>query len=547
MAEEKRKKPKFGAEEFGKYAQSIVSHPNYSGMPDVIGSKGQIQWEAPSNRSSGEFQYTHQRRLEWWRAKAKTFGIDPYKDKVWISRTAKEIHPFKKKPCKSCGQWLSIEYVYPAANLIRRLRALPAIPNSFEFSPTEDIQPLLTRIVETCGADILLEMPQVLSTSHVKVPSLGSKLDTWLTYLRKSYIPAEPKSLLSPGAMSNAPDRLDGFHSFNRCCRGTADTGRSSENLKTYVTDRRVFEYWVDGDWVAANDLMGHVRTNKHLTDSKCFNWKQPGTHPTPCHADHIGPISLGFSHRPQFQLLCGKCNSAKNNRMYASDVRLLLAAEARGEQVVSWFARDVWNFGKNKVGDDDEKALRLSKMMRDNRHHFMALLQRISTSQHLTFLCSLLHLDAADHNITFEGVREKNHLTDFDKEKKTPRTTEYAAEQKARRIRVAFASLKEYWTKENRNVPPFDWSAASQLIDDALTKLDRDRTLRLLNNKLSEALEKHTYSDAELREVATSLSQFLGTPNAAIATAKGDLVKAMHLVAKSLMDAWESDRFKRS
>ncbi|WP_250551869.1 hypothetical protein, partial [Escherichia coli] len=30
----------------------------------------------------------------------------------------------------------------------------------------------------------------------------------------------------------------------------------------SYVTDRRVFEYWVDGDWVAADRLMGQVRTN---------------------------------------------------------------------------------------------------------------------------------------------------------------------------------------------------------------------------------------------------------------------------------------------
>ncbi|HFL9475791.1 TPA: Alw26I/Eco31I/Esp3I family type II restriction endonuclease, partial [Escherichia coli] len=62
--------------------------------------------------------------------------------------------------------------------------------------------------------------------------------------------------------MANPPDRFDGFHSFNRCCRSIADKGRTKENLKSYVTDRRVFEYWVDGDWVAADRLMGQVRTN---------------------------------------------------------------------------------------------------------------------------------------------------------------------------------------------------------------------------------------------------------------------------------------------
>ena len=213
----------------------------------------------------------------------------------------------------------------------------------------------------------------------------------------------------------------------------------------------------------------------------------------------------------------------------------------------MSWFARDVWNFGKTKVGDDDEKALRLRKMMRDNRHHFMTLLQRISNSQHLVFLCSLLHLDAADYNITFEGVCDRNHLTYFEREKKTPRQTEYAAEQKARRIRVAFGSLKDYWVKENRNVPPFDWSAAMALIDHALTTLDKDRRLRLLNKKLSEALASKLYSEADLRDAATSISEFLSSPNGAIEAAKSDLAKAMHLVAEPLINAWESDRFKRS
>ena len=43
--------------------------------------------------------------------------------------------------------------------------------------------------------------------------------------------------VLGPGAMSNFPDRFDGFHSYNRCCRSTEDTGRSVENLKSYTKD----------------------------------------------------------------------------------------------------------------------------------------------------------------------------------------------------------------------------------------------------------------------------------------------------------------------
>ena len=53
------------------------------------------------------------------------------------------------------------------------------------------------------------------------------------------YISEEKKSMLSPGVMSNAPDRLDGYHSYNACCR-PCDSGRSKKNLSTYGQDRRV-------------------------------------------------------------------------------------------------------------------------------------------------------------------------------------------------------------------------------------------------------------------------------------------------------------------
>ena len=41
-------------------------------MPDPFGEKGEIQWEAPSNRASGKFKHTHQRRYEWWKNKARS-------------------------------------------------------------------------------------------------------------------------------------------------------------------------------------------------------------------------------------------------------------------------------------------------------------------------------------------------------------------------------------------------------------------------------------------------------------------------------------------
>jgi len=120
-----KKKPKYGDAAFLEYAQKIVNHPNYSEMPDPIGERGEIQWEAPSNRQSGKFKDTHHRRREWWRGKALSIGIDPNTNSTWISKTAKAIHPFGKKPCKTRGKELEIAYAYPNEHLFSRIRKLP--------------------------------------------------------------------------------------------------------------------------------------------------------------------------------------------------------------------------------------------------------------------------------------------------------------------------------------------------------------------------------------------------------------------------------------
>ncbi len=98
--------------EFVAYMMEIVTHPAYANMPDAIKNDGKIQWEAPSNRSGGLYQFTHNKRREWWREKATQIGIDSSMDQ-WISRTAKEIHPTGENPWKRCGNVMKIQNVYP--------------------------------------------------------------------------------------------------------------------------------------------------------------------------------------------------------------------------------------------------------------------------------------------------------------------------------------------------------------------------------------------------------------------------------------------------
>lgn len=96
---------------FEKYEEEIASNPAYAGMPDLRFPDGHIQWEAPSNRKSGAFRDSHDKRLAWWKRKAEEVGVSINEDK-WISKVAKLIHPTKRKPCKVCGRVMDIRYCH---------------------------------------------------------------------------------------------------------------------------------------------------------------------------------------------------------------------------------------------------------------------------------------------------------------------------------------------------------------------------------------------------------------------------------------------------
>lgn len=427
------------APEFVEYMAKIVSHPVYADMPDAIKEDGKIQWEAPSNRGGGKYQYTYNRRLEWWKHKAQSIGID-IKQNQWISRTAKTIHPTKEKPCKRCGKTMKLGYYYPSSILIKRF--ISQFGDVFEISATESIITVIKRAYTLEGEALFQRFPGLFFAKNIVIPT-PLNLDEAIAWLEHQYIPSEP-STLSPGAMSNAPDRFDGFHSFNRCCRHKADTGRHVENLKTYTTDRRVFEFWSEGNWAAADKLMGLIKTQ--FKDELCADGDDGA--PT---ADHIGPLSLGFCHRPEFQLLSKGANSAKNNRMTLSDIQNLLASESRGEQVISWYATELWNRTKLDI-KTDEDALRLSKILRDNQRIAMHVLWLLFIKKKFAFLAALLELSHANHNYEFIDLHIKNFITSYSKLERFLKSPQYIAEQKARRVRIAFEALHAYGQKENRH-----------------------------------------------------------------------------------------------
>lgn len=522
--------------EFIRYIEFIANHETYKGMPDAFTEGNKIQWEAPSNRSSGKYKDTHHKRREWWRRKATSVSIDP-ESSMWISRTAKQVHPTLKKPCKRCGRVLDLRYVYPASTLLKRLQNIGYVDESLPLEPFERITDLITRLVEIFGDSVFSHLPDLLRTGEISPHIIEPNLIDWLNWIEQEYIPQEP-STLSPGAMSNAPDRFDGFHSFNQCCRSKADKGRSQSNLKSYTTDRRVFEYWTEGNWIAADRLMGRIRSD--FSSEICLNG-----HSGPCSADHIGPLSLGFTHRPEFQLLCKPCNSAKNNRMSLRDVIYLRKVEADGAVVISWHSKALWDLRKEEVSDD-ETALRLSKVLRDNRHTLMSVLQRITDAGYFTFLATFLELEYAEQNVEFVNLHIDNHITKFDYIEYLDRETKYVQEQKARRCRIAFESLRDYFAKANRNAYVVMTPQIEGIIINIINLLEKSPLgVQELDKQIVELLSstRGISVDEGFRKIVNNIST---DRQSNFVEVKNELTSIMQLAAVELSNQWNSDRYVR-
>ena len=535
-------------EVFERYEEEIVTDPAYAGMPDLYKADGGIQWEAPSNRGAGQFQFTHDKRLAWWKKKAEEVGISTNEDK-WISKVAKLIHPTKQKPCKCCGRIMDIRYCYLSSILIKRIMKLPYVTDELEVDYCTNILDLVVEFESLYGEERLNDLGRCLKCKAVPDIPFFDSTEDFIEWLNDFYIPSEP-SLLSPGAMSNAPDRLDGFHTYNRCCRSTADKGRSKSNLASYSTDRRAFEYWVDGNWVEANMAMGLFRSDAEVQQIPCMNDDGQTYHPLPCAADHIGPISLGFSHRPVFQPLCTPCNSAKNNRMYYSDVQKLIAAEQDEEDIASWYCAPVWNRLKNLVETPDD-AVKLSRVLRDNRHNAMMLLERLMLDGHLVFLTTFLNLLYANYEYDISDWWMDDKSTVYVNFSVRPSTLEYSRIKKARRIRVAFQALSTYAQKENRNGLLVEFAGANALyaeIERAASAFESPHYYQDLNEALAEELSED-FSDAEaLKNIADGLpcsDVFEGDRQ--YQAAKHAIDTYMDGVGKRLASMWDDPRYTRT
>lgn len=402
----------------------IVNHPNYKGLKIDKKADGSYKWIAPAKSEIGKA------RIKWCEDKARELGI-PIRPGVYAD-VMLAIHPTKKKVCQTCGREMSLFYHYPNANFLSSINKLFGVLYT-DCDHIADIwDDLIDRGVSQSAISSFFVHKAGLDISYMNATK-DELIDAMEFACRKG-----GKGCLGPGAMSNFPDRFDGFHTYNRCCRGSQDKGRSKENLKSYTKDRRAYEYWSDGNIHAANQFMG----------SSFFSGIS---------ADHIGPISLGFVHDPRYlQPMLGNDNSTKRDRLQLEDVEKILDTEKRtGVYPMSWYSRLIWEYIKrnykdnvSRIGTDYRTALK------QNMANFMYVLWYIlehcpnKGERYLVDAFLKPHFSSFEFSYRFNELGEivgvtQRHYTDRN------------AYETDRYVRKAIEAVYDFNDKDNRQLSP--------------------------------------------------------------------------------------------
>lgn len=408
-------------EKFIKYMHFIINHPNYKGLPIIQKTDGSYSWIATAKGQIGIA------RIQWAKEKMKEIGILE-NDKSPYSKLMFEIHPTKEKVCQICGKTMSLYYIYINSSFAKSIKK--------EFNYTADTT---QSIFEVCSDLIKLHFDEcqiknfLINSFNIRnniTDSLKCILDNCELICRNGNC-----KKLGPGAMSNFPDRFDGFHTYNRCCRSSEDKGRSKENLRTYGRDRRAYEYWSDGNIHAANLFM-----NSHYFI---------GTS-----ADHIGPISLGFVHDPHYlQPMSTGENSSKRDKLSYEDIKLLIQIEERTQiPAISWFSTKLWSYIKENYSTNQYLIPTYRELLKQNMANFMFILWTIQQNckqKGRIFLTDAFlrpNFDCFNYDYSFNA---KGEIT----KKSLRHKTDSSKDELNRYVRIAFNSVNDYNKKENRNL----------------------------------------------------------------------------------------------
>lgn len=406
---------------FISYMNMIVNHPNYKGLPIKRKVDGTLSI-APAKSDIG------QARIDWCLNKAEELGIENrpgvYAD-VMLA-----IHPTKWKVCQTCGKSMSLYYHYPNAVFLKSLN------NEFnsEFTDCDHISDIWDELVDN-GVSVEHIASFLINKAGLTYnPNMTNKneiIDAIELLCRKG-----GKKLLGPGAMSNFPDRYDGFHTYNRCCRASQDKGRSKENLKSYTKDRRAYEYWSDGNIHAANQFMG----------SSFFKGVS---------ADHIGPISLGFVHDPRYlQPMTTNDNSSKRDRLLYEDIEKINETYTRTNiYPMSWYSKHIWEYIRNNYKNHPELVSNIYRdALKQNMSNFMFILWYILLN------CPNFGEYFLERTLLYPHYEYFNYSYNFNEFgeiiSQIPRHfTGRNTNEIERYKRIAFESVYDYNNKSNRHV----------------------------------------------------------------------------------------------
>ena len=464
MAREERK----WNNRFLAYMNMIVNHPNYQGLPIKKKADGSLAWIATAKSEIGK------ERIEWCLEKADELGLERragvYAD-VMLA-----IHPTKWKVCQTCGREMSLYYHYPNANFVKALNR----DFNQDFTDCDHISDIWDTLIESGVRKSDLANYLISKCELDLNPATATKdeiIDALEFACRKG-----DKKLLGPGAMSNFPDRYDGFHTYNRCCRSSQDKGRSKENLKSYTKDRRAYEYWSDGNIHAANQFMG----------SPFFDGIS---------ADHIGPISLGFIHDPHYlQPMSGGDNSAKRDRLQIEDIEKIIETYDRtGIYPMSWYSKLIWEFIlSNYKLHPNSVATLYRDALKQNMANFMYILWGILEE------CPQYGEDFLEKCILSKHYECFNYSYEFNAQgeiiSKQPRHfTDRNQNETDRYKRIAIDSVYDYNDKENRNtasdLTQKEVSALSLLCRNLNSTHNYDSTYKALVS-LVESIERRIISN---------------------------------------------------
>lgn len=407
------------------YMEKIINHPNYKGLPIIKRPDGSYDWIATAKSEIG-----HQ-RIIWCINKAKELGlIDTNKAYPGMyADVMLEIHPTKWKVCQICGKEMSLYYHYPNANF---LKSLNKRFNS-NFTDCDHIGDIWDKLISS-GIKKVEIASFLISKGSLKLDSTTATKENIIDALEYACRKGN-KKCLGPGAMSNFPDRYDGFHTYNRCCRATQDKGRSKENLKSYTKDRRAYEYWSDGNIHAANQFMG----------SSFF-------HDTS--ADHIGPISLGFVHDPRYlQPMPVGDNSSKRDRLQIIDIKSIIETERRtGVYPMSWQSKLIWEFIRSNYTKFPDKVSSVYRdTLKQNMANFMHILRTIlenCPNHGEDFLVNTYLVPNYKYFKYSYKFNEKGEIISRGQRHHTDRS-QYETD---RYRRIAIESVYDYSDKDNRN-----------------------------------------------------------------------------------------------